>query len=81
MKKFIVYVINDDYAEEAIHSDESYELTGMDYETEFFDSVNDAEYFIQGLFFGCDERAPTGKAVLRSWEAQDSPFIEALLMY
>lgn len=79
MKKYTVYIVYDNNAEDAIYYENPEELTGMDYKTESFDNESDAEHFIDGLFFGCDERAPAGKAVLRDWNEMDNKFIEALL--
>lgn len=78
-KTFRVYIVNDTCAEDARYYNEVEEFAGMDYKYEDFESENDAERFIDGLFYGIDERSPAGFCVLREWDSDDEPFIESLL--
>lgn len=86
MEKLCIYIINDGYLEscyndndidafvEAVNDDDL-----MCYDFKEFETENEALLFLDGLFYGCNERNPCGKIVLCSWRAWHKPYINALL--
>lgn len=85
MEKITAYIIEDSYVESLVEENDidsfreiAEEDFGIDYETKEFDTEEDLNAFLSGFFFGCDERAPTGKVVLRDNAEEHQPFIEIL---
>ena len=72
--KFRVYIVNDCYFEDCFNDDDF-----ISYDCEEFETEKEATKFVEGLFYGCDERSPRGKVVLCSWNDWDEPFINALI--
>ena len=84
--KFRVYIVNDSYLEDCFINDNIDAFTEsvndddfISYDCEEFETEKEAMKFVEGLFYGCDERSPRGKVVLCSWNDCDGPFINALL--
>ena len=84
--KFRVYIVNDSYLEDCFINDDIDAFTEsvndddfISYDCEEFETEKEAMKFVEGLFYGCDERSPRGKVVLCSWNDCDKPFINALL--
>lgn len=84
--KFIVYVINDDALEDAYNwdnVDEFEELVEdnayLNYNKVEFESEDLVMAYLEGVFRGCDERAPCGKIALKSWIEEDKPYIDIIL--
>ena len=85
-KGYRVYIINDDYLEDCFNNNDIDAFTEsvnnddfISYDCEEFETEKDATKFVEGLFYGCDERSPCGKIALCSWNEYDEPFINALL--
>lgn len=78
-KEFTIYIVRDDNAEDAFYYNNYEELRGMYYTCETFSAENDAERFIDGLFYGLDERSPAEFIVLREWCEDDAVAIKELL--
>ena len=83
--KFRVYIVNDSYLEDCFINDDIDAFTEsvndddfISYDCEEFETEKEATKFVEGLFYGCDERSPSGKVVLCSWNDWDEPFINAL---
>ena len=84
--KFRVYIVNDSYLEDCFINDDIDAFTEsvndddfISYDCEEFETEKEATKFVEGLFYGCDERSPCGKIALCSWNEYDEPFINALL--
>ena len=84
--KFRVYIVNDSYLEDCFNNDDIDAFTEavnyddfICYDCEEFETEKEATKFVEGLFYGCDERSPCGKIALCSWNEYDEPFINALL--
>ena len=84
--KFRVYIVNDSYLEDCFNYDDIDAFTEVvndddfiSYDCEEFETEKDALNFLEGVFYGCDERSPCGKIALCSWNEYDEPFINALL--
>ena len=84
--KFRVYIVNDSYLEDCFINDDIDAFTEsvndddfISYDCEEFETEKEAMKFVEGLFYGCDERSPRGIVVLCSWNDCDEPFINALL--
>ena len=84
--KFRVYIISADYLGDCFNDygiDAFTEAVNDDafisYDCEKFETKKDALKFLEGVFYGCDERSPCGKIALCSWNEYDEPFINALL--
>ena len=84
--KFRVYIVNDSYLEDCFINDDIDAFTEsvndddfISYDCEEFETEKEATKFVEGLFYGYDERSPRGKVVLCSWNDCDEPFINALL--
>ena len=84
--KFRVYIVNDSYLEDCFNYDDIDAFTEavnddafIRYDCEKFETKKEATKFVEGLFYGCDERSPNGKVVLCSWNDCDEPFINVLL--
>lgn len=84
--KFRVYIVNDSYLEDCFINDDIDAFTEsvndddfISYDCEEFETEKESTKFVEGLFYGCDERSPSGKVVLCSWNDCDEPFINALL--
>ena len=85
-KDYRVYIINDDYLEDCFNNNDIDAFTEsvnnddfISYDCEKFETEKDATKFVEGLFYGCDERSPRGKVVLCSWNDCDEPFINVLI--
>ena len=85
-KDYRVYIINDDYLEDCFNNNDIDAFTEtisddafISYDCEKFETKKDALKFLEGVFYGCDERSPSGKIALCSWNEYDEPFINALL--
>lgn len=83
---YCVYIVNDSYLEDCFNDDDIDAFTEtvndddfINYDCEKFETEKEATKFVEGLFYGCDERSPSGKVVLCSWNDCDKPFINALL--
>ena len=84
-KPLVVYIIHDDALEDAYNYDNIDEFkelvednTYLDYDVVSFDCVELAYTYLEGVFHGCDERAPCGKIALKSWLDEDKPYIEII---
>ena len=84
--KFRIYIVNDSYLEDCFNDDDIDAFTEVvnyddfiSYDCEEFETEKEAAKFVEGLFYGCDERSPSGKVVLCSWNDCDEPFINALI--
>ena len=84
--KFRVYIVNDSYLEDCFINDDIDAFTEsvndddfISYDCEEFETEKESTKFVEGLFYGCDERSPSGKIALCSWNEYDEPFINALL--
>ena len=84
--KFRVYIVNDSYLEDCFINDDIDAFTEsvndddfISYDCEEFETEKEATKFVEGLFYGCDERSPCGKIALCSWNEYVEPFINALL--
>ena len=84
--KFRVYIVNDSYLEDCFINDDINAFTEsvndddfISYDCEEFETEKESTKFVEGLFYGCDERSPCGKIALCSWNDCDEPFINALL--
>lgn len=84
MKKFIIYLIEDESAESYVNDNdvdnfrEYAEENGVSAEKVEFNSEEEQAGFLSGYFHGCDERAPAGKVALIENIEYYHPFIEAL---
>jgi len=85
MEKIQAYIIYDDYIESLVDSGDidgfrecAEEDMGIDFTQKEFDTEEELNAFLSGYFYGCDERSPAGKVVLRDKEECHQPFIEIL---
>ena len=85
-ENYRVYLVNNSYLEDCFNDDDIDAFTEavnddafISYDCEKFETKKDALKFLEGVFYGCDERSPCGKIALCSWNEYDEPFINALL--
>ena len=83
--KLCVYIVNDSYLEDCFNNNDIDAFTEVvndddfiSYDCEEFETEKEATKFVEGLFYGCDERSPSSRVVLCSWNDCDEPFINAL---
>ena len=83
--KYSVYIINDDCIEDCFLNEDINAFTDIvkDYYIVYkcveFETEQDAIKFLDGVFYGCDDRNPCGKIALCSWNECDEPYINILL--
>lgn len=86
-KDYRIYIIKDDYLEDCFNNNDIDAFTEavsdddcfVNYDYEKFETEKEALKFLEGVFYGCDERSPCGKITLCSWNEYDEPYINALL--
>lgn len=85
-KDYRVYIIKDGYLEDCFNNNDIDAFTEavsddcfVNYGYEKFETKKEALKFLEGVFYGCDERSPCGRIALCSWNEYDEPFINALL--
>lgn len=85
MKKITIYIINSPFIETLVDtrdlegfSENAHDGYGIEYDKREFDTQEELSAFLSGFFYGCDDRTPNGKVVLRSDMEDDLPYIEIL---
>lgn len=83
MEKNRIYIVSDQSVEQAVYDEDLDAFReiiedGADFREEEFDSEEEANAYVSGLYAGMDERSPAGFIVLYESVESDTPFINIL---